>query len=218
MIKVTVSMLCILLSALGLALIRNPSTAQVQSSDELRLDFKTNGFHGTYKTQGKEYSFETSHPSHDFFLTRILQPDGSVLAESLRNNNILTVKLPQVQVTFDTSKKSPTQQSEEVKAKILEFMQSNDATVIRKLFAAIVEEKDRVLKSQLKGFTAIVMVIGDEPGGLKIGNDVRELFFKQKGIQGNFSSANALNAPTPLLRQDPECLGCCGPGCWGCTG
>lgn len=184
MIKITIGILCISFSFLGLILVKNPMMIQSQNSEELNLNFRSNGFYGTYKLLDKEYSFETSHPSDEFFLTRILQPDGSILAECLRNNNIVTVRLPQVSISFDILKRSPTQRSEETKTKILDFMISDDAKVIRKLFSSLVREKERIMKSHLKGFTTIVMVVGDDPGSSKLGKDINDIFFEKAGSIG----------------------------------
>ena len=135
-----------------------------------------------------------------------------MLAECLRNNNAVTVKLPNVQIAFDASKKSPTQRSEETKLKVAEFAESADAKIVRGLFAALVKEKERLLRSQLKGFTAIIMVVGDDPGSTKIKKDVKDMFFNQDGKD------NPLKVDAEASASTQSCQGCCGPGCWGCSG
>jgi hypothetical protein len=82
---------------------------------------------------------------------------------------IVTVKITDVTVTFRLDKENPenSKASELSKAdiaKLKKFSLSEESAPIRKLIAELIKQKANAEVGQLKGFVAIVMVIGDGPG------------------------------------------------------
>lgn len=184
----------------------------MSNAGQLRLTAKPDGVAGTYTVAGKAYPFESTFLSKRAMRARILRPDNSVLVECLREGDDMTVSLPTGSLVIELVKQSPFSESES-KA-LSSFLVTEDAAIVRGLLYNLSLHRKDGNQKLLVGFAVMAMFLGEgrtegvSASSPKAGRRLAAASQKVSYLEST-AAAPALSG---------ECHGCCGPGCWGCSG
>lgn len=219
-----------LLSILVLLTVVNAIETAAQTS-ELKLQSAQNGFTGEYTSGNTKLFVEYQAPTTDSSVSRIQNSDRQTLAETIRDKDTVTVKITDVTIAYYIGKgnldnvRSP-ELSEAETQKLEAFSLSEQSAHIRKLIVELIKQKASADSVQLKGFVVIAMFLGDGPGApeelqSKTNCNSPKLvqmyasYRPQNQLYRKVKHSNVANKTNTAVDQ---CHGCCGPGCWGCTG
>lgn len=182
-----------------------------------KLDVIQDGFAGEYSTKDLRLSVD-HRATADSSVSQIKNAEGQVIAESLIEKNIVTITIGDVALNFNLNQGQPTQNrvsalSESDTKKLAAFLGSEASAPIRIVLAELFKQKDRLTHRTLQGFLAMAMVVGEGPGApppvqAKVTCRSSSVFVQKTVSFRPFENARA----------DDDCLGCCGPCYWGCTG
>lgn len=203
------------------------SAAQVV---ELKLQSTPDGFFGEYKEEGTTL-FTELYTSNDYSVSRIQTSDKQTIVESVRDKNIVTVKISDTTLTFYIDQealegKKTTSLSESDEQNLEGFSTSKKSAPVRRLIAELIKQRATNEAERLKGFVVIAMVLGDGPGAPD--NLQAKANCKSPKLVQMYASYRPQNQPKAMQSKLAQrnnnstvnnlCYGCCGPGCWGCTG
>lgn len=219
----------VLMSASGVL----SGTNSMAQDEKLKLKSVPNGFSGEYDSSDARLLVDSHSPADDYTLSRIRTPDKRILAESIRNKDVVMVTLSDVTLTFHLDKKSraekksaklPTPDEE----KLERFALSEESAAVRKLIAELIVQRASADPSSIKGFVVIAMVLGDGPGTPN-NLQARASCDRPRLVQMYASYRSDTRPSNEPLRNHKlvtasstgssvvNCMGCCGPSCWGCT-
>lgn len=209
---------CIIACILVLSCTESMAQARLKSQEE------PNGFSGVYVSNGKQLSIKFSQAG-DYSLSRIETADKHTVAESVRNNKVITLTLADVNLTFYLDGRGSAELSKSDEEKLEIFRLSSESADVRKLIAELIVQRAATDASRLKGFVTIAMVLGDGPGApeksqAKANCNATKLVQvfasyrpKTEGLRNHkWASASS------KIGSAANCMGCCGVGCWGCSG
>lgn len=217
------------MSALGV----NATNSMAQDT-KLKLNSIPNGFSGEYQSGDARLLVESHSPAPDYTLSRIKTPEKRILAETIRNKEVVTVTLSDVTLTFHLDKESRAEKksarlSTLDEEKLERFGLSEESAAVRKLIAELIVRRADVDPASIKGFIVIAMVLGDGPGTKDIAQakancDAPRLVQMYASYRSDTRPSNeplrnhkfvtASSTGSPVV----NCMGCCGPSCWGCDG
>lgn len=189
--------------------------AQVVSDPSVIVAKKSDGFVATITVESTRYTLEAQQESPTSWVCSIVDNSGKLLMSSHRNGKSLVVSFAKVSVVFDLESKLPLSESD--RAHVSSFAASTDARIVRSLISNLFRNRTDDIQPYLTGFSIMAMVVGDGPGAqsLKRNSLQKDSFFGVEAVE--LARVNFCVAPDRNSKDD-ECLGCCGPACWGCTG
>lgn len=144
----------------------NVTESAAQVSD-LKLQPMQNGFSGVFTTDNNENLFVIYQSStSDYSISRIQDSEEKILAEAVRDKDVVSVTLKDIKLDFYSDKEKRKQRKEisgSEKQKLKKYKLSKEFASVRKLIANLIKEYANE-REKIKGFVAIAMVLGDGPG------------------------------------------------------
>jgi hypothetical protein len=182
---------------LSLALLWAASLALLAGEKDLDLTITPTGINGSY-SQGMATIYFDSHAEGTTLHTIVrTQPSGgTVLADLLLGPTSTRLLVAGVEVTRDGGITSAEWDL------VDQLRASDNGAAIQTLVIALLGVITDDIRPYVSGFSAIYMLWRDKA---PLPSDDPDSDICPMGIPGCLS---------PLT----QCLGCCGPGCWGCTG
>ncbi len=200
------------------------TTSKAQNSS-LRIQTTLHGFSGLFTTEdNRQIFFEFRLQSPKSFSSRIETLAGQLLAETVLNNDVVTVTLKDVNLPVyldPTRRKQRPPLSMEDRQRLRDYQQSDQFVPVRQLITELIL-REQISRQQLKGFVAISMILGDRSGPpnssqakrvCPMPNATQALAFG-----GPTKEAKAVGAKNHQKATVDQCYGCCGFACWGCGG
>ncbi len=206
----------------------NVIEAAAQTS-ELKLQSKQNGFTGEHTSGNTKLFVKYQAVTADSTISRIQNSNKQTLVESIREKDVITVKINDVTITYYMDAKNPekskaSELSDADTQKLRKFSLSEESASVRKLIAELIRQKAGTEVGQLKGFVTIAMILGDGPGApeelqsnanCKSPKLIQMYASYRPQSQPKVQPSNVANKTSAVVG---GCQGCCGPSCWGCTG
>jgi hypothetical protein len=204
----------LLAASLLLTLVLSSVPAQPKLHDgKMQHSFNAEGVSGTYIKARRVYSFDSTFLSKRAFRGRILRPDHTLLAECIREGDIMTVKFPTGNLIIDLVNKTLLPDSDG--NALSSFSVTEDAALIRDLLFNLSLHRTDKNQKLLVGFAVIALLLGEGPDEGTMAGPLP----KMKGSAPAFAQkVSYLKCTTNNSANFGECHGCCGPGCWGCSG
>jgi hypothetical protein len=204
----------LLAASLLLFLVLSGVPAQhISNNGQLQHSFSAEGSSGTYRKARRVYSYDSVFLSKRAFRGRILRPDNTLLAECIREGDTMTVKFPTGNLIIDMVNKTLLPQSDS--NALSSFSITEEATLVRGLLYNLSLHRTDKNQKLLVGFAVIALLLGEgPPEGASAGS-----LPKIKGqAHVTAQKVSYLKCTTNNSANFGECHGCCGPGCWGCSG
>lgn len=185
------------------------------------------GFRGEYNAGKQELLIEPWGSNSELLVSRILNSTGQIIVEAVQVPGSVTVRVTEVTLTItmnrtDPGKSTASELSEWDRRKLEEFSRSDASAAVREVLASIIRQKSRDRRAQIMGFLMIAMVLGDGPGAPDVQQSSRRCISPKFVYASYLVPSLQLDTQPIFLRAGKstmdDCLGCCGPGCWGCTG
>lgn len=222
-LKLVMVLLVLMLSA-GLTAIE-----AIAQTSELKLQSKQNEFTGEYTAGNTKLFVELRASADDSTISRIQNYNKQTLVESIREKEVVTVKINDVTITYYMNAKNPeksraSELSDADAQKLKKFSLSEESAYVRKLIAELIKQKAGTEVGQLKGFVTIAMILGDGPGAPEelqskancSSPKLIQMYASYRSqSQTKVQHSNVANKTSSVVN---DCQGCCGAGCWGCTG
>lgn len=229
------------------ALPNSIQASQQKKLSSIRVNKTSDGFTGTYRDDQNTLLFSAKKPSKDKATSKIQRADGMTLIEVTRDDKNFVFKFQGGTLKIDTQTQALVNPTNEDLQALEKFVKSSDATLVRKCIAALIKEKAELKKHSITplSFILVGMLLGDEPVVSTLRSDEKPLnsliwqsvaYSPPKSITAKSNTktvtTNSLSKATKTDNktgtvtvsqpQDGfggnECNGCCGGGCWSCSG
>lgn len=148
-----------------LVLVTASAVSVIAQPDNLVLVDIPNGFKGTYKSADETWTIDASEAADRSLRTKIATSTGGVVAEVLYFENLVTVTLSGISISFRTNPAryvEPLSQANQEKFEA--FRVSEESRLLRTMFKEIIKRREASKPSYLKGILIMSMVLGDGPG------------------------------------------------------
>ncbi len=223
-----------------------PTFARISAQDtSFTLQRTESGFYGTYAVGGVEYLYNTNRQQqlHESYIQKSHRRN---IASCVLYKDRLTITLGGVAIEFNMSDQTMSPLSEAELASLRAFSTGADAAIAREVIRQIVSSEENLSNLSQFGFIVLGMLLGDESLEARnvprstpnrpvnkeplsqlikvklahaFENSPRKAELLRKCKQQTVA-ANVKGRGRSALKVTPRgpCHGCCGSGCWGCTG
>lgn len=220
--------------------------SQENQLSKLQVSKTSDGFTGTYRDDQNTLSLSSKKSSKDKGISKIQRVDGTTLIEITRDEENFIFKFQGGTLKIDTQTQTLVNPTNEDLQALQNFVKSSDATLLRKCIAALIKEKAELKKQNITPLSFILagMLLGDEPAAGSMRSEekpLNSLIWQSvaysppksvtskpniKTVTANSShKATKTGNKTAVAISQPqngfggnECNGCCGGGCWSCSG
>lgn len=204
------------------------ATGDVQGQGgEVTLHPTPDGFKGEFGTGKQKLLIEHRNSNLKHLVSRIIDSTERTIVEAVQMPGSVIVRVIDVTVTISVDQREPgksvvSELSELDRRNLEEFIRSDASAPIREILASIIRQKGPDGRPQHLGFLAIAMLLGDGPGAPDIQQSKRscnapKMVFASYLVPSSQFDSKHIFAGARTTKAD-DCLGCCGPSCWGCTG
>lgn len=193
---------------------------------DIKLKRVQDGIKGEYLVGPQKLLIEHRDSNSEHLVSRILDSTGQIVVAAIQVPGSVTVMVTDVTLTITVNRLEPekstvSELSEGDRRRLEEFSRSDASIAVREVLANILQQNDPDQGALRMGFLVIAMVLGDGPGAPNVQQSARRCRTPKRVSATFLATSSRVDAHPIFMRTHysatDDCLGCCGPACWGCT-